>query len=994
MLRDSSNLILLFFTFVTSALAVDFESDVAPILEKHCLRCHSDGQRKGEFSLSTSGDLLENYVIPGDPEGSYLIDLIAGTDGDKPMMPKESDPLSAEQVAVIREWIKSGASWKEGLTLEEPAMTDLDWWSLKPIQAPTPPTETSHPVDAFINRKLQQHNLNPTDQAAPEVLLRRVTYDLTGLPPTPDQISQFEKEWSANSNKAWEDLVDRLLAAQEFGEKFGRHWLDIARYAETHGYDKDKPRMNAWPYRDYVIRSFNEDKPYDQFVREQVAGDVLYPGTEDGVLGLGFLAAGPWDFIGHWEVGERKLDGRIAKHLDRDEMVSAVFNVFMSTTIQCAQCHHHKFDPIQMKDYYQLHAVFAAIDRADRVYSGLAPEEERQKQKLLAELNQLKQERQKLNSDINQKLAARVSDIDERIDELTKQYGTSLKPEYGYHSQIVKQQNTPKWVQIDLGQSTPVSRVRLIPAFDNYANIGAGFGFPVRYKVEGSNDSKFPAESTRIILNNTGEDQPNPKSQIIEGSVQDEEFQFIRITATKLAERTNDYILALGEVEVIDTAGKNIASGCEVTALDSIEAPVRWGKKNLVDGIFHRRLSDPTALTELHELERKRAVIEQEVRTPEADQRLSEIDVESDKLQKELNTFPEGKLVYAAATHFNRGGQFIPTEGQPRPIHLLARGDLRSPVEKMLPGAPELWSDAQAELVTTGDTAGEATYSEGEARAELAEYLTRDDNPLFWRSIANRLWQWTMGTPLVGTPNDFGRMGMLPTHPELLDYLANKLRNDPQHSLKSIVRLIVTSETYRRSSEHNAENAAIDAGNQFRWQFPRRRLTAEEFRDSLLSVAGALRLDARGGPSFQDFVIDKPQHSPHYEYYKHDPNDPASHRRTVYRFIVRSQPQPMLTTLDCPDPSMSVAQRDESTTALQALTQWNHRLVEAMSRRFAERIESVESNTGSIQLACQLAWGRIPNESEQKILQDVLNEHGAETLARILFNSSAFTYID
>ncbi len=165
------------------------------------------------------------------------------------------------------------------------------------------------------------------------------------------------------SEKDWAALVDQLLASPAFGEKFGQHWLDLARYGETHGYDKDKPRNNAWPYRDYVIRSFNEDKPYGRFVREQVAGDVLFPGTPDGIVALGFLAAGPWDLIGHIEVGEGKLDGRIAKHLDRDEMVSTVFNVFQSTTVQCAQCHHHKFDPVRMEDYYRLHAVFAAVDR-------------------------------------------------------------------------------------------------------------------------------------------------------------------------------------------------------------------------------------------------------------------------------------------------------------------------------------------------------------------------------------------------------------------------------------------------------------------------------------------------------------------------------------------------------------------------------------------------------------------------------------------------------
>jgi hypothetical protein len=378
-------------------------------------------------------------------------------------------------------------------------------------------------------------------------------------------------------------------------------------------------------------------------------------------------------------------------------------------------------------------------------------------------------------------------------------------------------------------------------------------------------------------------------------------------------------------------------------------------------------------------------------------------------LNNELKTFPAGRMVYAAATQFPRGGRFTATEGKPRPIHLLNRGDLRSPAGRMTPGTPPLWEDAPAVFVARRsesssknrmpDSESQATdalttWDEADARAELARYLTRDDNPLVWRSIVNRLWLWTFGAPLVGSPNDFGRGGMQPTHPELLDYLAARLRDDPRQSLKSIVRLLVISHTYRRSSRVDPELAKVDAGNAYLWRANRRRLTAEEFRDSLLTASGVLER-TMGGESFQDFVIEKPQHSPHYEYHLHDPADPKSHRRSVYRFVVRSQPQPLLTTLDCADPSISVPSRDESTTALQALAAWNNRSVEFAAGKLGERLKA-ESNSPEeqIELACRLTLGRDASPLEMNVLKEHLTEYAPASLARVLFNMNAFVYLD
>ncbi len=976
-------LVVFAFLSVAPAQAVDFDQDIAPILQSHCLSCHDAAAANGDVRLDLREHALR-VIAPGQPDESVLLQQVAG---DEPAMPQDAPPLSAAEVQLLRDWIAAGAAWPEQRALKDDSQRNLDWWSLRPLAEDVPaalrsdelPIGEVHPVDALLEQQLAAAGLTAQRPAEPAVLIRRLTFDLTGLPPTPEEVAAF-------SIADYEQTVDRLLASPAFGEKWARHWLDAARYGETHGYDKDQPRPHAWPYRDYVIAAFNQDKPYPRFVQEQIAGDVLFPEDPDGVIGLGFLAAGPWDLIGHSEVGEQKVDGRIAKHLDRDEMISAVFNVFTSTTVQCAQCHHHKFDPVTMEDYYRLHAVFAAVDRADRQYAGPTPEQQRGRESLLARLDELNRECEQIDAAVRAAVASRAAGHAERIAELKQDSLPPPHPAYGWHSEISQQADVPKWVQIDLGEKHAIHQIRLIAAFDNFADIGAGFGFPVRYKLETAEDAEFTS-AVRLLHDASGEDQIDPKDDPVTIDIDGQSIRFIRITATELAPRSGDYIFALGELEAIGgDSSSNLARGAQVTSSDSIEAGPRWGRANLTDGIYHRELADPQALAELRRLERELAAIEAEVLTPEVSQRLREISEQRSAVEKQLQALPSGPVVYAATSRFDSQGQFIATGGKPRTIHLLQRGDISRPGEPMQPGMVPLWPSAADEFSLADDA------SEADARAALARAIASRDNPLLWRSIVNRLWQWTFSQPLVGTPNDFGRMGMQPTHPALLDYLAVRLRDDPRHSLKSIIRLLVTSQAYRRSSEHDESAAAIDADNRLLWRANRRRLTAEEFRDALLQASGKLRLEDRGGPSFRDFVIEKPEHSPHYQYHLHDPDDPLTHRRSIYRFIVRSQPQPLLTALDCADPSLSVAARDESTTALQALTQWNNRLVETMSRHFGERIEAVADDP--VDFACRIAIGRPPDALEHAALSEHLKAHGAASLARVLFNLNAFVYVD
>ena len=251
----------------------------------------------------------------------------------------------------------------------------IDWWSFRPAARTALPASTlqpfnasTNPIDLFIRAKLAEKNLQPSPEADAATFIRRIAYDLTGLPPTPEEVDAFKESAIANRQSAIEHLADRLLASPRHGERWARHWLDVVHFGETHGYDKDKLRMHAWPYRDYVIRAFNEDKPYARFVEEQLAGDVLYPGDPDGVVALGFISGGPWDFVGHVELPITKTDGLIARYNERDDMVMTTFSTFQSLTVHCARCHDHKFDPITQKDYYSLQSVFAGVDRANRPY--------------------------------------------------------------------------------------------------------------------------------------------------------------------------------------------------------------------------------------------------------------------------------------------------------------------------------------------------------------------------------------------------------------------------------------------------------------------------------------------------------------------------------------------------------------------------------------------------------------------------------------------------
>jgi mono/diheme cytochrome c family protein len=972
---------------------------VATILEKRCVQCHSADETKGGLSLESRARLLQGgdsgpAIDMKRPQASLLLEMIQG---DAPEMPKSAPKLTPEEVATIAGWLTAGAPWPADKALADRSLADSNWWSLKPLMRPALPQLTAadkawsqNPIDAFVIAKLREQGFAPSPVADRRTLLRRLSFDLTGLPPSPAEVEQFVND---RAPQAYERLVDRLLDSPRYGERWARHWLDVVHFGETHGYDKDKPRPHAWPYRDYVIRAFNEDKPYARFVEEQIAGDVLYPGTADGIEALGFIAAGPWDFIGHAEVPETKIDGKIARHLDRDDMVSTTIGTFNSLTVGCAQCHNHKFDPIQQVDYYRLQAVFAALDRADRKYHAdpvlhaKYVSLETEQRELTTQLDKHRREQRALGGEA-------LVRLDKQIETARQPAPATHPPEHGYHSQISAAQNVEKWVQVDLGEAHPLARVVLVACYDDFNSIGAGFGFPVRLRVTATNDPDWKTGVT-VLADHSLADIANPGTKPFPIAVDGLSARYIRVTATRLAPRQNDYILALAELQAFDKADKNVAAGAKVTALDSIEAPIRWRQSNLVDGLFPSDKNSSAAV--LADLSKQREALLAQVTPAELQTALTRTEQQLAQVSRELSQLPPPRVVYAGTVHHG-SGTFLGTGsrgGQPRAIHLLHRGDVKSPRAEVTPAALQCLPGWPGEFSLASH------HGEGERRAALARWLSDRRNPLTWRSIVNRVWQYHFGRGLVDTPNDFGRMGQLPTHPELLDWLAVEFR-DGNQSLKSLHRLMVTSSTYQQQSQPADQVLAqltrdprqLDGNNLYLWRMNRRKLEAEAVRDAVLQVSGKLDLKM-GGPSFQDFVIDQPAHSPHYEYHLHDPNDPRSHRRSIYRFLVRSQPQPWMAALDCADPSMRVDKRNESLSALQALALLNNGFMVTMSGHFAERVaREAKTPAEQSQLLYRQALAREPSATEQALLSEFIQSHGLPNACRAVLNLNEFTFID
>jgi hypothetical protein len=834
----------------------------------------------------------------------------------------------------------------------------------------------NNPVDAFIRAKFLEKHLTPAGEADRRTLVRRVTFDLTGLPPTRTEIEAFVAD---KDTHAYERLVERLLASPAFGERQARLWMDAVHFAETNGHETDGIRPNAWRYRDYLIEAFNRDTPYPRFVQEQIAADALFPSEPRLTPALGFLAAGPWDESSLKGILEGSLDRIAGYYLDRDDVVTTVMNTFQSVTIQCARCHDHKFDPVTQIDYYGLQAVFAGVDRADKAYDP-DPAVGRRRKELHATLAALDRK--------DPKVEARLA-----------------SPEF-HHAVMAWEASTadtrPAWVPLGVMCLNSTNGSEFVglpdgsvqckgmrPDTDTYTITAAlPLGGVTALRLELLADESMPHRGPGRADN---------------GNLHLNEVRFSACgKPVKVRQATADYDQPGWTIKhAIDdnptTAwGVHPQEGLDHEAVFEFAEPLlakqltvelvqTHGGGHLI-GRFRLSVTDhkpPVVASTLSADVRAALSVSAGERSPAqwhdlAGYRLREI------TNADLATLPAECLVYAGTHEFKPDGGHKPS-AKPRPVHVLKRGDVRRPGEIATPGTLSCLPGLPAKFDVS------ESAPEGERRAALARWLTRPDNSLTWRSIVNRVWQWHFGRGIVESPNDFGKMGIPPSNPELLDWLAAEFR-DSGGSLKGLHRLIVTSATYRRSS---AGVTSGDPDNRLLARMPRARLDSEQVRDAIMMISG--RLDRRmGGPSDQQFVLKaNPSGAPIADYAAFAWDRPQGHRRSVYRFLFRTLSDPFVECLDGADAEQLTPVRNVSVTGPQALALLNDDFVLAHSRVWSKVLETASGDlTRQVELACEAAWGRSPTAEERTEFAVFAKRFGLPNLCRVLFNSDDFLFVD
>jgi len=976
-----------------------FPGVVFPILEKHCFECHGAKKAKGGLRLDAKEAALAGgdsgkAIVPGKSASSPLLERILSEDEDERMPPK-GERLTAVEAAAMRAWIDAGAVWPDGAGSK---VADWrDWWAFKPLAKPPVPAGEKHSVDAFIRARLAEKKLAPSPAADRRTLARRLFLDLTGLPPTPEDVAAFIAD---PDPQAYEKLVDKLLASPRHGEHWARHWLDVANYADTHGNDHDFARPNAWRYRDYVIRALNDDKPYTRFVQEQVAGDALFPDDPQATAALGFLAAGPWDHTLMVTVREDTVDHRMAQNLDRDAMVSAVMSTFQSLTVHCARCHNHKFDPIPQREYYALQAVFAGVDRADRPID-VDPRTQAERKRLLAQQRALQQRNAALIATLDTPAVLEVVAAWEgaraKREEAWKTFDVVSVVSVGGAS--LAQQADGSWF---------VSGTR--PAKDTYtvtARWRAGKMSAIR--LEALPDDRLPHRGPGRWDNGNfhlSELRAFAKPQA--ASETSTPLVFAKASAD------HDESTMISAAQAIDGKpethwGVHPRYGEQHEAVFELKEPTAFAEGTTFTiqlehqaaapghglGRFRLSASDstPAAGASLAPLPEKLAAILRVAatqRTPEQRHELA-LAVLAMENQRALAALPAPELVYAVTRDFPPDGPNFKPSPQPRPIHLLVRGELSKPAELVDPGALGCVPALPKEL-PVADPADESTR-----RAALARWLTDERNVLTWRSIVNRVWHYHFGRGLCDTPNDFGKMGGSPSHPELLDWLAIWFRDEANGSLKALHKLLLTSATYRQASI--AGNAEADPENRLLARMQSRRLTAEEVRDAVLQFSGKLDLSMGGAPvvQFQQrgaaTFMPADGSPPFLDYENFDPDAPENRRRAIYRFLFRTVPDPFMDALDCPDGSALTPARGVSTTAVQAFAMLNDAFLIRQSEHIAARI-SQSDTAAKVTAAFALILSQTPDEPARSKFAAYIERHGLANGCHLLLNSNAFLFVD
>lgn len=991
-------ILLVLFDIDGSSFGNDYAS-IAPILQHHCVQCHGSTQREAGLRLDRAALLLaggENgpVVLRKNSAASELVRRIRSAGDDR--MPPEGPGLSEEEQKIIANWIDTDLP---GLPANEAAPdTDprLQHWAWRPIQRPQLPeiqanqesdfsSLARNAIDRFVLAQLQQQGLQPAPLAPLIDRMRRLSYDLRGLPLAPAEWKDLISNQQPGDPYA--QAVDRFLGDSAYGEKWARHWLDIAHYADTHGFERDQRRPNAWRYRDYVIDSLNGDLPYHQFVQQQIAGDILQPEDPAAVVATGFLAAGPYDFVGQEETRSEVLR-RQARADDLDDLLTQVMTSLCGVTIHCARCHDHKLDPITQKEYYEMVALFAALRRADR------PVDDREQQAYLESQTKWTQHIATLRSELG-KLRNQGLNLADLIGGGTG-FGTG-KPDSGYDPTSGKIQIEKRGFleKISLNQYYPIAAVGL-----------DGIAVP---------DGKIDGAEHRLIVSSTGIEIPipdtsgaawdavrnGPVNSLYSTSLDGVDYATghamlgthanvaISFDLTELRQasqqRFTHFRSGVGYFGQTETRGASVSvflDGMEVAkyerigrldGLKSIDIPLQHQHRFLTllitdagNGIAHDQVCfiDPVLTLEIAKDPTAKAQAESAVRIK---QLLEEIE-EAELAEKQLSP---PKRFYGI------------TAGNETSIFRLRRGNPEDPLEavqantiRCLPLALDLPASA------AGDK---------ERRKAFAKWLADPANPLVARVIVNRIWHYHFGRGLVETPSDFGLGGSPPSHPELLDWLAAELV-EHDWSLKHIQRLICHSHTYQQSSQRNEAALAKDRQNVFLWRRSPKRLDAEALRDSILSLSDCI--DRRfHGPGYEDFEYQE-EYAPVYRYIP--ANKPELWRRSIYRYIVRTTTHQFLATLDCPNAANLTPVRDHTTTPLQALALLNNDFMRDQARRFAERLrnECGDDTNRQVELAFELAFARLPSPQEKEASLEMIQQSNVAAFCLMLFNANEFIFLD
>jgi mono/diheme cytochrome c family protein len=970
-----------------SAPKVDFQRDVQPILQTHCYACHGASSQMSGLRLDNRQALLAGgnsgkIVTPGSADTSTLYERVAGT-GGLARMPFGGDPLPSEQVKLIRAWIDQGAEIPE-TALATTQTVKPHWGFIAPVRPPVPQVVhhgwVRNPIDSFILARLEKEGLSPSVPADRVTLLRRLSLDLIGLPPTAAEVDAFVAD---KSPKAYEKQVDRLLNSPHYGERWGRVWLDAARYADSDGYEKDLQRR-VWFYRDWVINALNRDLPYNQFVIDQIAGDLLPHATQDDIVATGFLR----NSMINEEGGIDPEQFRMEAMYDR---MDAIGKGILGITIQCAQCHNHKYDPLKQADYYRM---FAFINNAnDSNIPVYTPQEQIEQQEVFRKTREIEAQLQHQHPTWQAEMAkwedkvkpgqTEWAVIRPTVDDIStggEKYILHEDGSFRCEGYAPTQSSAKLKVKTDLKNITAF-RVELLT--DPGLPLGGpgrslqGMGALTEFTVEAA-PADDPTKVTKLKFAKAEADFEQPVTPL--APIFDDKSGKARVTGPAEFAIDGKNETAWG----ID-AGPGLRNQSR-KAVFTLATPVSYpagtiltislaqnhGGWNSGDnqnnnlGKFRLSITDTPSPTvdPLPKDVRDILSIPAAARTPLQVQTVfgywrttvPEWKVENDEIAQVWRKYPEGsaQLVFA-------------TRAVPRETHILTRGDFLQPAALVQPGVPSFLHPMPHD----------DSWKNGQpTRLTFARWLASRESPTTARSIVNRVWQAYFGIGIVATSENFGTQCEPPSNQELLDWLAVNFM-DQGWSLKKLHRLIVTSATYRQSSKVTPALQERDPYNRLLARGPRFRVDAEVVRDIALSASGLLNSEV-GGPSVfppaPDFLFLPPvSYSPKPWV---ESNGTEVYRRALYTFRYRSVPYPMLQTFDSPNGDMSCVRRTRSNTPLQALTTLNEPVSLEAARALAAHALTDGGRTDDQRLvyAFRRCVARTPNQSEKDDLLGFLQK--------------------